>query len=106
MTKRKPKIQTLLDFNEQATKIYGTSKITKEQAKESSLMFFWTGVPCPNGHLTWNYLSNGCCRQCNLERAALSNGYEDRTDKRLGDKRNILFERELESINKNIYEYD
>ena len=106
MIRRKPKIKTLLDFNEKAFKIYGTSKITKEQAKDASLTFFWSGIPCVNGHLTWSYVSNGCCRQCNLERVAISNGHEKRTDKQLGSKRNILFEMEMKNIDKNIYDFE
>lgn len=98
MIKRKDKWLTLMEDNRKAVEIYGHGKITRKQAKEAGLKFYWPGEPCKNGHLTYRYTNSCCCRQC--KNCAEYNGYVDETDKQIKKKRDLLFEEELRSIEK------
>lgn len=100
MIKRKAKWLTLMEDNRKAVEIYGHSKVSRKQAKEAGLLFYWPGEPCKNGHLTYRYTSSCICRQCNLDNLAEYNGHLDQTDKNLKKKRDLLFEKELRSIEK------
>lgn len=105
MTKRKGKWDTLMESNNRAISIYGTSKISKAQAIAGNIKFYWTGELCVNGHLTYNYTSTGGCRQCSLEKSAVSAGYERSLDENINKKRDTEFDRELGKIEKDLYGY-
>ena len=102
MIKRKDKWLTLMEDNRKAVEIYGHAKISRKQAKEAGLKFYWSGEICLNGHLTYRYTSSCSCRQCNMDNLAEYNDYVDETDKHLKKKRDLLFEKELRSIEKDL----
>ena len=70
--KRQDKNKTLREQTAKAIEIYGDAKITYEQAKESGILFYWTGIPCSEGHLTYSYTSTRRCRTCSLSKLAES----------------------------------
>jgi 5-methylcytosine-specific restriction endonuclease McrA len=41
--------------------------ISRELAKASGLVFYCTGAPCAQGHLSDRYTSTGACRECSAE---------------------------------------
>lgn len=41
-----------------------TDLITKKQAQELNLQYFFTGVPCKHGHLSQKSVKTGRCREC------------------------------------------
>lgn len=43
---------------------YTMEIITKEQAQTSSLVKYYTGLPCKNGHLDFRYTNTGICYAC------------------------------------------
>lgn len=73
MIKRKGKTQTLMKFMKKSNELFGTGHITREQAVSAGLMFYWVGKPCVRGHLTFRYVRNRVCRQCNIEDLQLQN---------------------------------
>lgn len=44
-------------------------KITHSEAKEKGLKRYFTGVPCPSGHLSERYTKTRCCIACNYDKA-------------------------------------
>lgn len=36
----------------------------RRQARDAGLSVYYTGHPCPAGHTTWRFVSNGRCRTC------------------------------------------
>lgn len=44
--------------------------ISKKEAKEQNLKFFFTGKPCKRGHITERYLSGGHCVECAIAKSA------------------------------------
>ena len=71
--KRKSKTDTLMKFTKDATKLFGSNHITREQAVSADLKFYWTGKACVRGHVTFRYVDNRVCRQCALDDFALKN---------------------------------
>ena len=108
--KRNSKAKTLNIFVEKAMKLFGTAKITREQAKESGLTFYWSGEPCGKGHLTFRYTKSCDCRQC------ASDGNFDRNHPELAVPseevqsrkalENLKYEFELKKLEKEDYDYD
>lgn len=43
--------------------------ITRKEAKEKGLKFYFTGKPCRHGHVEKRQVSNGCCYTCSLLKA-------------------------------------
>lgn len=43
--------------------------ITKKEARERGLIKYYTGKPCPRGHIVERYVKNGCCVTCNSDNA-------------------------------------
>jgi hypothetical protein len=43
--------------------------ISRREAKEKELTFYFTGKPCKHGHLTDRRVADGQCQECNRERA-------------------------------------
>jgi hypothetical protein len=44
--------------------------ISRKEAKARGLKFFFTGKPCPHGHVSKRLVSNYACYQCSQERGA------------------------------------
>lgn len=38
--------------------------ITKEEARQQNLSFYFTGIACRAGHIAPRYVSNGGCQEC------------------------------------------
>jgi len=38
--------------------------ITKQEAKRANLKYYFTGKPCPKGHITKRKVHNGTCYEC------------------------------------------
>lgn len=100
MIKRKDKWLTLMENNRKTIEIYGHPKVSRKQAKEAGLLFYWPGEPCINGHLTYRYTSGCHCRQCHLDKLLESREYFTQPDNKLNKKRDLLFEKELRNIEK------
>lgn len=77
MKKVSKRSATFINFNAKAMELFGTSKITRDQAVSKGLVFYWTGIECDRGHLTFRYVSNRMCRQCKQEDNSLSNYGDD-----------------------------
>lgn len=41
--------------------------ITKEEAKKSGLIFYFTGKPCKYGHMSERLVNGGSCRECKIK---------------------------------------
>jgi hypothetical protein len=39
--------------------------ITRKEAKEQNLVYYFTGKPCLHGHIDKRQTINGCCAECN-----------------------------------------
>jgi hypothetical protein len=44
-------------------------KITRKEAKEQGLRYYFTGEPCKHGHLSEKFVSNGTCLVCTRKQA-------------------------------------
>lgn len=62
MNFKRSKEATRLEFNRKSIAALGHPKPTREEAKEHGLLFYWTGVPCVHGHLTYRYTKSYECR--------------------------------------------
>ena len=97
-------------FREQALKIYGTVEISREQAKESGLIFYY-GKACIHGHGNIRFTTNHACRTCQNENSLKYNlkkkgelYFEDSTLKAKKSIEDLKFEKELQSISED-YNY-
>ena len=108
--KRNSKAMTLNIFTEKAMKLFGTTKITREQAKDYGLVFYWSGEPCGKGHLTFRYTKSCDCRQCALQGAFDRNHPELAVPSEEVQSRKVLenlkYELELKKLEKEDYDYD
>lgn len=104
--KRQSKSKTFNTFIKKATEIFGSPKITRDQAVSENLLFYWTGNPCEKGHQTYRYVSNRVCRQCSLNDYSLKNYGDNHEEQEL--KSNIAdleYQLELKRLEKE-YDYD
>lgn len=107
---RSAKAKTLKMFSKKAMELFGTTKITREQAKENDLVFYWSGEPCIKGHLTFRYTKSCDCRTCSLE----GNFDRNRPDLAIPNEEvqsrkaleNLKYELELKKLQKEDYDYD
>lgn len=60
--------------------------VSKKEANEQGLKFFFTGIPCKNGHVAERRVDNGDCVDCARDRAA----------RRLADKKDECLARAAE----------
>lgn len=77
--------------------------ISRKEAKEQGLKYYFTGEPCPHGHVAERYVSNGRCVECTndsarkwqkanpekvkeLRRAQRQNGYDQKWIEKNKDK--------------------
>lgn len=107
---RNSKSKTLKDFSNKSMKLFGTTKITREQAKEHGLVFYWPGEPCGKGHLTFRYTKSCDCRQCALQ-GAFDRNHPELTvpnEEVLARKaiEHLKYELELKKLEKEDYDYD
>lgn len=65
--KRKDKTTTLNENQSKALEIYGTDKITREQAAEADILVYWSEKPCKYGHTGFRYTKGGICRVCKMK---------------------------------------
>lgn len=65
--RRKDKTANLNENQSKALEIYGTDKITREQAAEADILVFWSDKPCKNGHTGFKYTKSRECRVCKIE---------------------------------------
>ncbi len=69
--------------------VVATIKPLREAAKAAGLLFFSTGTPCAQGHLSERYTSTGHCRECAMVKyARVSVTPEYKEQKRLYRKAN------------------
>ncbi len=38
--------------------------ISKQEAKEKNLLYYYTGKPCKHGHLSERFVNGGACKEC------------------------------------------
>jgi hypothetical protein len=109
--KKRSKGKSLKDFSASAISVYGTAKITREQAKEAGLLFYWSGEVCGNGHLTYTYAKGNECRQCALEASDAKRYGESQKEAKTefeprwkADK--LKYDMEIRKLEKDDYDYD
>lgn len=104
--KRKSKTDTLMKFTKDATKLFGSNHITREQAVSADLKFYWTGKPCVRGHVTFRYVDNRVCRQCALDNFALQTYGDSHAELEIKNNiDDIEYRLELKRLEKE-YDYD
>ena len=104
------KEKTLKIFSAKAMKLFGTTKITRVQAKEHGLVFYWPGEKCGKGHLTFRYTKTCDCRTCALQGAFERNNPELAASSEEVEIRKAIekakYDLELERLNRYDYDYD
>lgn len=65
--RRKDKTTNLNENQSKALEIYGTDKITREQAAEADILVYWSEKPCKYGHTGFRYTKGGICRVCKMK---------------------------------------
>lgn len=78
-------------------KLFENYPTTIKQAKETGSKFYFTGIPCKNGHIDLRYTSVRTCRSCKMESIRKWNreNREDRTE-----KARVYREKNREKVNK------
>lgn len=84
--------------------------ISRKEAKNSGLKYYFTGNPCKNGHVSKRRVGNGTCFECHLEVNAkwrnknpsyMNRWYEDNKDKSLAQQRDRYEKNKSEILRRN-----
>lgn len=46
-------------------------RLSRDEAIARGVHVFWTGIPCPAGHVAHRYVSNSFCVECKKERQSI-----------------------------------
>ena len=108
--RRKDKTATLNQNLNKALEIYGTDKITREQAVSANILFYWSEKPCKYGHIGFKYTKGHRCRVCTLNAAFKKErpqDFEAISSMKDGKRKleDLKLKREMEKIEKG-FDYD
>lgn len=108
--KRKDKAASLNESQSKALKIYGTDKITRKQAVEADILFYWSDKPCKYGHTGFRFTKGSTCRVCKINanfKQRKPQEFEVTSAMRDGKRKleDLKLKREMEKIEKG-FDYD
>jgi len=81
-------------------------KISKADAIEAGLHFYFTGNPCVYGHVDARYTNNGHCVRCVKNRSYMSRRGGNIKLGELSRRNRLLYEAEVRRIEKSALSYD
>ena len=108
--RRKDKTASLNKNRSKAFEIYGTDKITREQAAEADILVYWSEKPCKYGHTGFKYTKSRECRVCKMKanfKQRNPQEFEATSAMKDGKRKleDLKFKREMEKIESE-YSYD